>query len=462
MPQKAYHSHMRAVLWLLLGSILALPAPAQAKDDHEPPPIGSRAETTHFVARCHFEDDALARATADAAEAAWPPTLQLLQRDAPELEARLPVHVYASVTDFVAAEQALTQGAFRVNRFFSHWKSRATHATLLPDCDKTVREALGARPHFFRQVAHEASHLTVFATIPNHESHPDWLAEGMATWVAEQISRERGWSQEGHDTPFYSDRMTHCQALRAKGTLPEPRAILQDHIGHLTHDEQYAVWWAFFRFLKEGHSQQIERIIDTATRMAGGAKFTKRLYAKIGAIWDRDGLDALNAAFRKYVDAFTPVWDEAYRCLETHGDTWTQVGFSDNNAMAWRAAPRGVRYAISGKVTIAPARNPQANVLLAKTDEGFFSVALRAGVGVTLLQFRRGAWTNHQFVEQDLQAGTPVAFEIRVEKDRIAVTSNGVKTIEKTLPFSLGGRWGVGVQAAAGAVWQGVRMKEKQ
>jgi hypothetical protein len=430
--------------------------PVLAEDDAR---VGTTLTGEHYEIRLDFEDEALARELLPLVEAAFGETVRFLRRDDPKVDAPLVINVYETVAAFEEVEQQLTKGRFARNQFFSHFDTRAVYGALTPDGSPSVRATLGTSQHFKRQIAHEAMHVAVYALIANHRDHPDWLGEGMATLIAERVSKARGWTKDPGQTPFYAKRMVRCRSLRARGLLPGPRAIFQENLGHLPWLERYAVWWSFFRFLDSEYPSELRKIVDGAVALGGGSGFTRRLYAGVRGVFDDAALDAVNDAYRRSVDAMAPIWDEVYRSLETDGETWRQLAYSTSNAVAWRLPAVGSTYTIAGRVSVPASDSPQANVLLGERDAGFFSVAIRVGSGVTLLECQGNRWENHWHADREIEAGAPVDFRVEVSGREIVVRIDGREVGRHTAGRDLAGRWGVGVQARGGARWEGVGLR---
>lgn len=410
-----------------------------------------------------FDDKALAKEVLAAVEPAWNETLRFLGRSDIKLEERLVVNVFETVAGYETAEQKLTKGRFKNNLCFSHFGTRAVYSALVPDGDASVRKALGASRHFLRQQAHEAVHVAVYALINNHRSHPNWLAEGMATLIAERISVAKGWTEAVEETPFYAQRFYLCQSLRRRGLLPGPRAVFQENLEHLNSNERYAIWWTLFRFLFAEHEGELQQVMKLAWGLGGGPRFTQRLYEKVRTVWDDAALDKIHDAYRTHVDGFAPRWREPHRTLHVDGKEWRQMAYRNRNAVAWRMPAVGSSYQVKAKVTIPASSNPQANIYVGKSDAGFFSIATRVGSGFTLLEYRSkdDKWINHWNVERKIKAGKPLSVDVTVDGSKITVRSKGKKIGDHTADRDLAGRWGVGVQSGGGARWKDVRCEEK-
>ncbi len=441
--------------WFVLASAVQLDAKEEAP--------GPTVESTHYIVRLDFDDKAMAKKVSAVAESAWKHTQAFTQMSDAILDPKLDVFVYEAVAGYQAAEKKLTKGRFAKSLFFTHHNTKACHCTLVPGGDRTLQSALGVSEHFLRQCAHEASHAAVYVLFSNYRSHPDWMAEGIATHIAERVSRERRWSADGLNSPFYGMRMINCQTLRRRGLLPEPRAIFQEELDHLSTNHRYSVWWSFFRFLVEKHPKALRKILKGARGLGGGTGYTMRLYDIVRKQFDDEALDALNRSYRDYVDAFEPVWSEPHRTLEVRGKRWTQMAYPKSNAIAWQRAQLPSSCAIKGRVTIPPSGNPQANVLVGGVEVGFYSIAFRVGSGVTVFErlIARNKWNRAKHEKFAFAANKPIDFDIEIDGDKIHIGVNGKQRFGLTATRTLEGRFGVGVQARGGATWENVTIRTK-
>ena len=438
--------------------LLTTPVGINAKDTAK----GTVLEGEHYVVRMDFDDATLAKTVLEVAETAWTHTLAFFDLTSKAPHPKLDVHIYGTVKAFQSAEKKLTRGRFAKSLAFTHHDTRSCHCTLVPGGDRTLQRTLGISEHFLRQVGHEASHAASYVLYVNYRSHPDWLAEGVATHIAERIAVERKWTADVSASPFYGMRIVNCKTLRHRGLLPEPRAIVQDELRHLPTDRRYSVWWSFFRFLVERYKKPLGEILKEARALGGGHGYTSRLYDIVRKHFDDKALDALNDEYRGYIDALAAEWSEPHRSLEVRGLRWTQMAYPQTNAVAWQHPARAADYRVTGQVTIASSKNPQANVLVGGTEAGFYSIAFRAASGVTIFEHvsRGNRWNKLKHEPHAFPTGKPISFDIRVDGDMIDVGFGGEHRLNLRVARPLAGRIGVGVQAGGGATWQGVRVRK--
>ena len=454
---------LRPVAMAVLVSMFAVVAPGRAQDGVTAEANTTRLAGERYIVYLDFDDPELAKDVLGAAEAAWKQVRRFLAMDEGEAPVPLlPIHVYATREAYESVDRELTNGAFAKNLLFAHFATRAVHGVLVPDGAPSAREAFGTGHHFLRQIAHEAAHTAVYASVDNFRSHPDWLSEGIATCMAERVSTLAGWTTTPEATPFHATRMASCQQLRARGLLPGPRAILQDNLGHLKLNERYAIWWTFFRFLDQRYSRDLVSIVRSARSLGGGTGYTQRLFNVIRATWDDESLDRISDAYRKYVDALRPTWNEQYRSLDVVSGGFRQLAYASSNAVAWRTQPIDDVFEVEGVLEIVSSSSPQANVYVGEGAQGFFSIAFRLGAGVTLLQFdtQGSTWTNLQHADLELSPKIPFAFRVSVHEDVVRVRVNDKDVMRVKAPRRLAGRWGLGVQAGGGARWTKLRIRD--
>ncbi len=161
----------------------------------------------------------------------------------------------------------------------------------------------------------------------------------------------------------------------------------------------------------------------------------------------------------------TPEWDQGIRSLEPAGKDWIQIAFPDTNAIAWRtSSSKGSDYAISGEVEIWPGPRRQMNVLLARAEDGYFSVALVADYGVTVFRYhsKEDRWEQLGDARASgLDTGKKTPFRVDVRGGRLEVTVGA----KRALVVPLGSRatkgpWGLGAQAGSAGRWSAVRLRE--
>ncbi len=431
-------------------------------------PTGETVETVrqgdHFELVCHFDNAAVADRALEALEAVWPRAAEIydlsgLDGEGGEPVARLKVHLYRDAAAYEQAEAKLTQEEFKRNLAFAHFDSRSAHVALQPPLSDEALKAVGVPSQTLRLLAHEGAHLVRFTNTNNFRSHPGWLADGAAYWIAEKVMQDLQLLESIEADPHFSSKLVRAQQVAEQGKLPSLEEILLDETDALSFYERYDVRWLFFRFMIEGkHGQNFKQVLARARSLGGGAGFTQRLFDDGLEILGKTKLQSAERDFRKYGEAFEPEWDEVYRSLWSSDGLWVQAAF-DKNAIAWRREPSGRKsYSISGELTLLPGEGRQMNLLVGKSEEGFFSLAFVEGGSVTLFEYLSGPdqWHQRGFADcNDLQFSKSVAFEVKVSKKRVRLLVNGAELVSgEAETLDLDGPWGLGAQSESAGIWK--------
>lgn len=431
------------------------------------PALGAAGHSTRtgkvFRVICHFESEDIANEALRTAEMVWPEATNLLCVDQGAPAETREIHVYRTAAEYRKVDMELTGGKFEQNLAFSHWETQTSHIALQPECsDETlVRIALPMPTR--RLIAHEATHLVRYATLPNFRSHPHWFADGMATWVAEKVMIAGGWSAGAERDPHLSTMIVRAAALLRKGEMPAANRILEDDLEDVPWRTRYALRWLVFRFLEQSMDHESFRaVMGEARQLGGGANYGRRLKAFILDSLGPERMKSFDRRFANYLQDLEPRWEEIYPSLATAGDEWAQVAYPTKNAIAWRTDPVGrSTYALEGKLKILPNSKQQMNVLLGRNVDGFVSVALSTG-GVTVFNYLQKENRWHRLGYRDataLRGERWVLCRVEIADDRLSVSLNS----ETVLSVSLNGRpmqgsWGLGAQAGSAGIWGDVRL----
>jgi hypothetical protein len=418
----------------------------------------------HFRVTCHFDNPSLAAAALETAEDVWPVASELFKiTTAPE--PLLEIHLYRTTADYETAEAQRTHGRFRRNLAFSDYQSKAAYIAVQPECSDAVLKVVGLPFPTRRLVAHEAAHIVRFWNMPNFASHPEWLGTGAALWIASETMTRNHGSSPLEDDPRSSQLMWLVQDLQGRGKLPSIRAILRDDIQETEFYTQYALRGLLFRFLNTGERRpKLAAVLAEAQRLGGSPEVPRQLFDFFVKTFDLSDFETLDRDFAAYVRSLSPKWNEVYRSLETAGDDWTQTAFPDVNAVAWRTTPVGKSaYTLSGALTILPGAAQQLNLLLARTPEGFVSIAFVAGFGVNVFDYhaKEERWQELGHAEvPTLLAGRKIAFAVHVHDRRIDVTLDGKQVLSAaTGDRPITGPWGLGAQARSAGIWSSIQLK---
>ena len=431
------------------------------------PALGAAGHSTRsgkfFRVICHFESEDVVNEALRTAETVWPEATTLLGIDQGAPAEPREIHLYRTAADYRKVDMELTGGKFEHNLAFSHWETQASHIALQPECSEETLARITLPTPTRRLIAHEATHLVRYATLPNFRSHPHWFADGMATWVEEKVMIAGGWSAGAERDPHLSTMIVRATALLKKGEMPAATRILEDDLEDVPWRTRYALRWLMFRFLEESMDHKSFRaVMGKARQLGGGPTYGRRLKAFILDSLGPERTKSFDRRFANYLQDLEPRWEEIYPSLDTAGDEWTQVAFPIKNAIAWRTDPVGrSTYALQGKLKILPNSKQQMNVLLGRNVDGFVSVALSTA-GVTVFNYLQKEDRWHRLGYRDAKAlrGERWAlFRVKIEDDRLSVSLNS----ETVLSVSLNGRpmqgsWGLGAQAGSAGIWGDVRL----
>ena len=403
----------------------------------------------------------------------WPIVSELFQletRRAKELaDQTLTVHLYREVDAYEEVEQRLTKGAYRESWAFSSFSTRESYVVIQPTIPDVMLRSVGLPDETLRLAVHEAAHAASYHQVPSFAYFPDWLAEGMAIQVEREVMAGRARIEDRMEIPHISHAALLLKRMAAAGRLPEIERIVNDELADYSRSERYAIWGGLFELLRgkrfaRSHDGFLSDVRDLSGRDGDRERIARALEKRLGrARWN--GLDK---AFRGYVDALRPAWDETFRTLMVRGTSWTQLARSSKNAICWRTEPVDADgYRVRGRIEILPVPTdsdviPQMNLLLGRSAGGFVSVAMRGGAGVTVLRFSANddePWrTLGGSTGVTFEVGREHAFEVEVT-DTLRVLVDGSAQVELDLDGrGMRGAFGVGCQAGAGGIWRDVTL----
>ena len=449
---------MRLQLVFFVVALTALPHPSVAAD--------SEASGRHFRVHCHFKNDAVAAEVLETAEAAWKTATKLFGASGQPVDEPMSVHLYPDVEAYREAEGRLAGGEFRNEPGFAHPDSHAIHVLVQPPLSKRLLKTVGLPAMTRRRVAREVAHLARFTAIPNFGSHPGWLGDGAAIYVAARVMRSNKWSPSSASDPFMATHMSCAKKMLEDQRLPPMSSIFQDSLQSLKSFERDALRWSLFRFLrKRENAPKLDQVIAEAGRIEPGIGYPQGLYVFAEQTFGRDGFERLNTDFREFVRGLKPKWEVKYHSLEVRRKQWIQIAFPDNNALAWRSEPTGSeKFTIQGELKILQAKVEQMNVIFGRDENGFVSAVFtgKGGVGVMLYNRRNKNWkTLASGKSALLKPGKKTRFQVTVKNDRVEVyVGKRLVTKVELTGHDFSGPWAVGVQAGAAGVWYGVRLSD--
>lgn len=428
-----------------------------------------------FEVTCRFGDDRAAELALAAAESAWP-IASALFGVAARPERPYPVQLFRNSEDYRAVERVLTGGRFRNNLAFTSWETRKTYIAVQPECSDAVLGRIGLPALTRRLLMHEATHLVCYHAMANYRAHPEWLAEGLANWVADEVMRANGWSRGREQEPLTATDIHAVQAMLEAGSLPTVERIFADDLAELPEGQRYALAWIFVDFLmRTQRAALIDVLRELGTIPSAGV--AARLPLVLEARLAPDGTAALEEEFHRFLRAAAPEWRVSTRSLSSFGDDWLQLAFRRSDASAWltgtdlRSIDTDEGFTVSGELElVAGERKPCARVLLGQRasegghQENYAYVEFEAGYGVRLRQAQvvhthRG-W-NLGVLElgaaevEGFAVGAPCAFRIIVAEGRVRVFLQEELALDQ--PFdaeTLTGSLGLGASAGSAVLWR--------
>ncbi len=419
----------------------------------------------YFRIICHFDNEQVAKEALETAEMVWPVAAKLYAVTDRAPDRLRDVHLYRTADDYMDAEFKLTGGKFKNNLAFSHWDSQTAHIAIQPECSDDTLKQTGLPTMTRRLIAHEAAHLARYAIMPNFESHPNWFADGTGEWIEDKVIADGGWSQGFESEPATSTMIMEAQGLLKDHSLPSVDEIFNDDIDNVFWRKRYALRGLLFRMLVDSTDREtLESIMKQARQQGGGRKYPKILKGIVADALGSEKMSALNAKYKEYIAGMKPKWEEFYGSLETAGDEWTQIAFPKKNAIAWNTAPNNKdTYAITGEFKILPGWKQQLNLLLGRQSDGFFSIAIVAGGGLTAFEYKSADnnWNRLGYAPVDtLKLDRWVRFRVEVTKDKMQV----VMDEKPALSCPLGSRpargpWGLGAQAGSAGMWRNIKFE---
>ena len=423
---------------LVLGSVGALTAQADAG-------TGATKTGQFFTVTCEGGDERMAEQALAVVEPVWPLVCAAFGVAAKQPKQPLLVVLYRTVDGYLKADQRLTGGKFQPNQAMSHWDSLSAHVALQPPCDDAVLQQHGLPLQTQAMLCWEACHIARFELCPNFRVHPGWFHDGLAATTAQRVLHDL--HPEMGEQPFFTQRWWRARRLVDAGQMPKVAALLADNTEGLEMRDRYAARIAFFEFAQRQHSDKLQAVAKTIRRTGAGSSYAAKVAQEAERL-----LGSLSDEFEQTVAQRQPAWDEQIRSLWLIGSEWRQMAFADSNAIAFAREPvRGGKFAASGAVFVHAGKCRQMNFLFAKTDLGFYSLAITADRGWTLFDYDQpnNAWRIiASGLEPDCKAGVDVPFAVRGAGTKLGIELAG-RSWQLDLPRDLPDEiiWGVGAQA---------------
>lgn len=367
----------------------------------------------------------------------------------------LDVHLYRDRADYEAADQRLNAGALKRNGAFANWGDMSAHVWLQPPQSPKSLDELGLPLMTRRLLIHEATHLLRYASLPNHRSHPHWLADGIGQYISEKTMKQHGWIESAESDPGFSTHIVRVQKLIHQQRLPSIRQVLDDEIDAFSFYDRYALRWMFVRFLDD--SGVWKQVYSEARRIGGGKSYRGRLAR---AVQDRLAAASLgDKEFAAYVLALIPRWHEATRSMNATGDVWVQTAFTNADAECWSSDAVSPSWSVRGTLRISVDESQRLAVLFGGVGREAYSVSLSSVGGVVVS--RRGAgdrkWEEvRRAACRAIESNRDLAFEASIGGGALRLTIAGRTVIEQAVSTDWSGTWGLGTNAGSTGVWKAI------
>lgn len=399
------------------------------------------------------------------ADAAFSTTSKLLASNK-KSDSELQVHLYSTIDDYERAEQRLTGGRFKTNLAFTHADTKSAHIVIQPPikCDSSTVQEL---PGFTRRLlAHEVFHLRCYAESGAYRRMPDWLTDGAASYVDQQVMHDLESAGEPENDPHISTYIYLVKRLIQRKELPSIRAMMNEEFDAFDRSTRYGLCWLLFAFMEDGpRPGSGSRLLREMLRQEGGGEKATKAAQTVRKI--KDYFAGKDDQFAKFVSEKNADWNEVFRSLDTSSEDWVQIAFPAKNAVAWRNETLGDGpWTLSGRMRILPCEAKQLNVLCGAAGGSFISVAYVAEYGVTVFHYRAGPkeWeTIAKTRTRDVRLGDVVRFRLERQGPRLDVFLDGQHLIATDAPEdALNGNWGLGAQAGSAGIWNAIVVTKKQ
>ena len=386
-------------------------------------------------------------------EPVWPLVCQSFGSELTKPQERLEVFLYRDGSGYRVADRRLTGGKFAANQAMSHWSSKSAHVALQPPCADRHLARNGLPMQTQAMLAWEACHVSRFEVCPNFRMHPGWFHDGLAAVTAREVLQKL--HPKLVNQPFYTQRWRRVRRLIESKKMISLSDLLADRAGGLDRRDCYAARIVFYEFVRRADPEALFKVAKAIRSFAAS-----RLYsAEVNALSVRL-LGPLGSDFSRTVLEHQAAWDEQARSLWIDGKEWHQTAFADASAVAFAVEPvRGGAFRAAGTVLIHEGDTQQMNFFIAKSAAGFYSLALDARKGWTLLDCHSG--DNESVVLASgkaprCKAGIDVPFVFRGRGRKLQIEIAGSSwsaRLPRELPDEI--VWGVGAQSSVGGVVAG-------
>ncbi|MBK8269618.1 MAG: hypothetical protein IPK83_15480 [Planctomycetes bacterium] len=457
--------HFKMGLGLVAGCAIGLPFSSVAWAAND-----SIVSGRHFRVICDFEDQNVAEEAIETAEAIWQIVENSWGMERDVTQKPLTIYLYQTLEAYEAADAKRTGGRFRENLSFSLHQDKSAHLLVQPVCAKKTLNLVGLPGLTRVLIAHEAAHLATYSMVSNHASHPEWLTEGFATFVATEALLEKGWMQAVEDDPYSSTMMARAIRRVTDNRLPPLQDLISGGSKGLHLQDRYAIYWQFFRFMRQPvRKPELDAILKLAQSVKAGAefkaKFARRVVDQLGGA---DAVQRLDGEFRQFVLRSRPKWEERYRSTNCLRDRWIQIAFPTKTAMLMatqRIDSRAFRIEGSLEMIENLARNSESHVFFGQGHRGSVTVIFsqEGEVRINRIITAENRTETIGVAKLDgIRKGSQTSFKVEVSDREIEVFLDGKLRVKAGLKDHDGTvNWGLGTAAGSVTIWHGVKMTEK-
>jgi hypothetical protein len=496
--------------WLVLllgcaaigGCIRQAAAPLPAGPALHPAMPGMRpsiAAGDHYRIICDFENDAVARAALQIAEAAWPFAADLLELPMAPLARPLDIHLYRTIEDYEFAEGDLSPDSDPHALVFSLPLRHESHIVVQPVVSGAVLATIGLTSMTRGLIAFHAVRLAIALASPYFPLHPAWYVAGIEQWASLRALKRIGLMGDETQEPLWSTDMLALQRWhpgeapatptpnggitnvayrtpKVPAAMPTTSDIFLEDLPDAGQGRFLGLAWVNFETLMSPPYAQTTRALLREVRATGtgylpgreadAARLVRaRVAARAAALYGPTRLAELDRDLRQRVAGLKPQWEEMARSLDTVGRDWRQIAFGQTwvdgrNAMAWHVEPApSPAFTISGRATILGNPGRQLNVLLRFDDDDFLQVSFVANKGVRLWKFerRKNAWADLGFApSRAFPVGQSFMFVVSHRSGVVTVSVNEEVMTTLKLDRPINGRWGLGAYQGSAGIWSDI------
>lgn len=379
------------------------------------------------------------------------------------------IEVHLNRHDYQRADREVAGGAFQNNWSFATSRAMQGHVALQPPLEYSVLADTGVPLQTKIRVANVAVYLCIYRAFDRGSSFPDWLRQGLSGHLGSMALREMGVMGAMAMEPWTSTEIHTLRRLFEDSPRYDIEALLNNETDDIpsgrigTSRGMFIAWMIELGILDEvlAHADRdgwrddgVERLRDATLRSITGA-----------------GVEDVDKAFRAWVDAFDPEWDEERRSLTTRGDEWYHSAWDGRKAMCWNKQSLGSgEWEISGQLKVFKRENAQMDILLGYTDTGFMTVAMSPSFGLKVFRVtledgdrEKDTWRRLETKElKSFELNEWTDFKVSKRRNRLIIKINKERPLMLDIgDTNLDGNWGLGCQYRSAGVWRDVEVKVK-